>query len=113
MWDQLRIGCQAFLDVCVQPNTGRILVEARSALVWERARQVEHRYLDVLGDMLASATAEGIIETARPDILAQLLFGLFAESAAMIASAPDPSVERRDVGCELDTILAGLRTANR
>jgi len=59
------------------------------------------------------AAAEGIIGTARPDILAQLLFGLFAESASMIASAPDPAVERRDVGQELDTILAGLRTANR
>ena len=113
MWDQLRNGCQAFLDVCVHPNTGRILIEARSAVVWERARQVERRYLDVLGDMLANAAAEGIIETARPDILAKLLFGLFAESASMIASAPDPAVERRDVGQELDTILAGLRTANR
>ncbi|MDR3650595.1 MAG: hypothetical protein P4L20_16005 [Acidimicrobiales bacterium] len=81
--------------------------------MWERARQVERRYLDLLGDMLANAAAEGIIGTARPDILAQLLFGLFAESASMIASAPDPAVERRDVGQELDTILAGLRTANR
>jgi AcrR family transcriptional regulator len=113
VWDQLRNGCQAFLDVCVHPNTGRILVEARSALVWERARQVERRYLDLLSDMLAHAAAKGIIETARPDILAQLLFGLFAESASMIASAPDPSVKRRDVGRELDTILAGMRTANR
>jgi AcrR family transcriptional regulator len=113
MWDQLRNGCQVFLDGCVHPNTGRILIEARSALVWEHARQVERRYLDLLGDMLANAAAEGIIDTARPDILAQLLFGLFAESASMIASAPDPAVERRDVGQELDTILAGLRTANR
>jgi len=54
MWDQLRNGCQAFLDVCVHPNTGRILIEARSAVVWERARQVERRYLDLLGDMLAT-----------------------------------------------------------
>ena len=66
MWDQLGNGCLAFLDVCVHPNTGRILSEARSAVVWERARQVEHRYLDVLGDMLANAAAEGIIETSRP-----------------------------------------------
>jgi AcrR family transcriptional regulator len=113
MWDQVRIGCQAFLDACVHPNTGRILIEARTALVWERARQIERRYLDVLGDMLANAAAEGIIETTRPAILAQMLFGLFAESASMIARAPDPSVERHDVGQELDTILAGLCTANR
>ncbi len=113
LWDRLRAGCQAFLDVCARPNTGRVLVQARTAVSWERARQVEGRYLGLLRDALGGAAAEGIIETTGPAILAQLLFGLFAEAATMIAGAADPAAARRDVGRELDAILAGLRRVSR
>jgi AcrR family transcriptional regulator len=113
LWDQLRTGCQAFLDVCARPNTGRVLVQARAAVSWERARQIEGRYLGLLRDALAGAAAEGIIETTGPAILAQLLFGLFAEAATMIAAAPDPATVRRDVGREVDAILAGLHKVSR
>jgi AcrR family transcriptional regulator len=110
VWDQLRAGCQAFLAVCVRPDTRRVLIEAPAAVGWERACQVEGRYLGLLRDGLAAAAAEGIIDTASPAILAQLLFGLFGEAASVIASAQDPTAARHDVGRELDAILGGLRT---
>jgi AcrR family transcriptional regulator len=108
-WDQLRAGCSAFLDVCRRPNTRRILIEGPAIVGREGARQIDGRYLGLLRDNLVQAAGEGIIDTAQPAILAQLLFGLFSEAAMLIANAPDPEAARRDVGRELDAILAGLR----
>jgi AcrR family transcriptional regulator len=112
LWDHLRAGCQAFLDVCGKPNIRRVLVEAPAAVGWERARQIEGRYLGLLRDRLAVAAKEGIIDTADPAVLAQLLFGLFGEAAMLIVSAPDPAAARRAIGLELDAILAGMRKAS-
>ncbi len=112
LWGHLRGGCQAFLEVCGRPDPRRVLVEAPAAVGWERAREVEGRYLGILRDGLTAATKEGLIETEDPAVLAQLLFGLFGEAATLIVNAPDPVAARRAIGRELDAILAGLRKAS-
>ena len=94
------------------PMPRRVLVEAPAAVGWERAREVEGRYLGILRDGLTAATKEGLIETEDPAVLAQLLFGLFGEAATLIVNAPDPVAARRAIGRELDAILAGLRKAS-
>jgi len=113
VWERIRAGCQGFLDVCVRSDTRRILIEAPGAVGWERARHVHSQSLGLLEAALTAAAAEGIIRSASPAILAQLLFGLFGEAAAVVAGAEDPKAARVDVGLELDSILAGLRTSSR
>ena len=108
-WDLVRTGCQAFLDQCIERNTGRILNEATAAVGWERAHEVEGRYVGILAATLGAAAAEGVITTESPEILARLLFAIFGEAAAIIAGAVDSKSARRDVGREVDVVLESLR----
>ncbi len=108
-WDLVRSGCQAFLDQCMEPDTGRILNEATAAIGWERAHEVEGRYVALLATMLGAAADQGVIAAENPETLARLLFAMFGEAAAIIAGTADSESARRDVGREVDVVLESLR----
>lgn len=112
-WQQLRAGCQAVLDACLDPEMQRIvLLDVPAVLGWQTWHEVESEYaLGFLAAGLQMAMEEGVIEQQPTTPLAHLLFGALGEAAQMIVRADDVEATRRIVGRSFDRLLEKLRVA--
>ena len=109
-WTQLSAAGRAFLDVCSRSDTRQIVLEAPAVLGWAKARAAEER--SALGQLqagLEAAVDAGVVESAAPAVMAQLIFALFHEAGMTVAAAADPERARAEVSAELDRVLSGLR----
>jgi AcrR family transcriptional regulator len=111
--EQLRLGCGAFLDICLDPAVQRIvIVEGPAVLGWERWHEIEERYghgLVVAG--VAAAVDAGLVERQPVEPLANVLFGALAQAGMVVARADDPGAARTDMETAMDRLLDGLRAA--
>jgi AcrR family transcriptional regulator len=110
-WEQLREGCQAFLDICLEPAIQQIvLLDAPSVLGWETWREIDAKYgLGLLRVGLQAAMDDGVIERQPADALAQVLLGALNEAAMLIARAEDVASARAEVGSSVTGLLDGLK----
>jgi AcrR family transcriptional regulator len=109
-WNQLSAAGRAFLDVCAQPDTRQIILDAPAVLGWAKARAAEQR--SALGQLQAgieAAVEAGVIESSAPSVLAHLLFALFHEAGMTVAASADTETARAEVSAELDRVVLGLR----
>jgi AcrR family transcriptional regulator len=113
--EQLRLGCRAFLDICLDPAVQRIvIVEGPAVLGWETWHEIEERYghgLVVAG--VAAAVDAGLVERQPVEPLANVLFGALAQAGMVVARADDPGAARTDMETAMDRLLDGLRAAKR
>ncbi len=111
--EQLRLGCRAFLDICLDPAVQRIvIVEGPAVLGWETWHEIEERYghgLVVAG--VAAAVDAGLVERQPVEPLANVLFGALAQAGMVVARADDPGAARTDMETAMDRLLDGLRAA--
>jgi AcrR family transcriptional regulator len=114
-FDQLRLGCQAFLDAALDPAVRRIvLLDAPSVLGWERWRQVDADHgLGLVTEGLQSAMTAGLISPRPVQPLAHLLLAALNEAAMMVAAAEDPQAARAAVGETVEYLLSSLRTGRQ
>jgi AcrR family transcriptional regulator len=107
----LEVGCEAFLDVCLEPAVQRIvLLDAPSVLGWEAWHELDERYaLGMIRLSLEVAMAEGYLEKQSTGPLAHLLLGALNEAALSIARADNVKKARREVGASLARLLEGLK----
>jgi AcrR family transcriptional regulator len=109
-WIVLSGAGRAFLEVCSQPDTRQIILDAPSVLGWAKARAAEERSaLGQLQSGLEAAVDAGVLESTAPAVMARLLFALFHEAGMTVAAAADPDAARAEVSVELDRVLLGLR----
>ena len=110
-WEGLLVGCNAFLDACLDPAVERIvLIDALAVLGWERWREIDTKYnLRLVMAALQAAMDQGIIAPAPTDSLAHMLMGAITEAAIFIAHADDKPAARRAVGENVVQLLSGLR----
>jgi AcrR family transcriptional regulator len=110
-WEGLLVGCNAFLDACLDPAVERIvLIDALAVLGWERWREIDTKYnLRLVMAALQAAMDQGIIAPAPTDSLAHMLMGAITEAAIFIAHADDKAAARRAVGENVVQLLSGLR----
>lgn len=109
-WEHLLAGANAFLDACLDPTVHRIvLLDAPSALGWERWRELEARYgLGLVRRALAVSMGAGMIPRGPIEPLAHMLLGGLNELALAMARADHPVSARRDAGESLERMLRGL-----
>jgi len=111
--DQLRAGCQVFLDGCLDPIARRIvLLDAPAVLGWREARDIDMAQgLGIIVALLEDGMTAGSIlrQPARP--LAHLFLGAAIEAGMLIAHASDPRAERALVATPLLAWLESLRVA--
>ena len=111
--EQLRLGCRAFLDICLDPAVQRIvIVEGPAVLGWETWHEIEERYghgLVVAG--VSAAVDAGLVERQPVEPLANVLFGALAQAGMVVARADDPGAVREDMETAMDRLLDGLRAA--
>jgi AcrR family transcriptional regulator len=108
--DELRRGCLAFLDACMEPAVRRIvLLEAPVVLGWDAWREIDARYgLALVRAGLAGALDQVGLRPADVDPLAHLLLGALNEAALLVATADDPVRARREVGATVTLVLDRL-----
>jgi AcrR family transcriptional regulator len=111
--EQLRLGCRAFLDTCLDPAVQRIvIVEGPAVLGWETWHEIEERYghgLVVAG--VAAAVEAGLVERQPVEPLANVLFGALAQAGMVVARADDPGAARTDMEAAMDRLLDALRAS--
>jgi AcrR family transcriptional regulator len=108
--DELRRGCLAFLDACLEPAVRRIvLLEAPVVLGWDAWREIDARYgLALVRSGLAGALDQVGLAPAAVDPLAHLLLGALNEAALLVATADDPAGARERVGETVTLVLDRL-----
>ncbi len=111
--DELRRGCLAFLDACMEPAVRRIvLLEAPAVLGWDAWREIDARYgLALVRAGLAGALDQLGLDPAAVDPLAHLLLGALNEAALLVATAEDPVRAREEVGRTVALVLDRLLVA--
>src|SRR5581483_10773773 len=82
-WQGFLVGCQAFLDACLEPAVQRIvLLDAPSVLGWETWRRIDAEYgVGLLRQSLQAATDAKEIDLLPVDPLAHILLGALTEAA--------------------------------
>lgn len=110
-WSHLVAGTHAFLDACLDPEVRQIiLLDAPSALGWERWRELDARCGYALMKMgLEVAMEAGLIAAQPLDPLAHILVGALNEAALAMVRAEDPKKARAEIGDSIDRLLEGLR----
>ena len=113
--EQLRLGCSAFLDTCLDPAVQRVvIVEGPAVLGWETWHEIEERYghgLVVAG--VAAAVDAGLVEQQPVEPLANVLFGALAQAGMVVARADDPGAARTEMEAAMDRLLDALRASKR
>jgi AcrR family transcriptional regulator len=110
-WRSLLDGCQAMVDAHLDPGVRQIvLLDGRSVLGWERARQIESRYTAaVLRGALRRAMQSEVIERRPLRPLALMLNGALSEACFFVVDSDDPESARQEIQELISRLLEGLR----
>jgi AcrR family transcriptional regulator len=111
--DNLRLGCMAFLDACLDPAVRRVvLIEAPVVLGWDQWREIDAQYgLALVTHALQEVIDSGQMPAVDVEPLAHLLLGALNEAAMLVANADDPRAARAEVGATLGVVLERLLAA--
>lgn len=91
-WEQLVVGCQAFLEVVQQDELRRLVfVEAPAVLAADDLVQIDQYGFGLLQQSVQIATDEGQLDTLDPEGFAHLINGSLNELAAWVAQSDDPN----------------------
>lgn len=90
-WQQLVVGCRAFLEIAQQPELRRLVyVEAPAVLPAEVLAALDQAGFGLLQDAIAQVVAGGKLSTADPEGFARLLNGALNALAAWVAQSDQP-----------------------
>jgi AcrR family transcriptional regulator len=110
-WEELVVGCTAFLDACATPEVQRImLVDGPSVLGWNVWREIDSGYaLGALEAAVQRAIDAGQMLPAPANAVAHVLLGALDEAAMVVARADDQAEARVEMNQTVRRLLDGLR----
>ncbi|WP_054023923.1 TetR/AcrR family transcriptional regulator [Bacillus sp. FJAT-28004] len=114
LWEQLFLGCRAFVTVAIEPENRRImLIDGPAVLGWEEWRlQDEQQSMKLLHGQLEMMQQQGYLRGVRLDAATHLLSGAMNEAAlwlAQISDAAEAAEAMEDCLQTLRMLLDGLR----
>lgn len=111
LWEQLLVGCEAFIDAAIDPSVQQILlVEAPAVLGWDAWRSLdEANSFASLTDVLQQLEDAGEIRTGSATAAARLLSGAMNEAVLWIASEPNPDAAKAQIIETLSLMALSLR----
>ncbi len=111
IWDRLTIGIDAYLDVCLEPAYGRIVVqEAPAVLGHARFREIEEAYpLALLTASLTALKRQGELDVDDIALLSRMLDAMICKVALMLPEADDPATLRARGQGIIGNLLASYR----
>lgn len=110
-WDRLRIGIDAYLDACLEPAYGRIVVqEAPAVLGNQRYREIEEAYpMALLTATLNALKRQGELVFEDVDLLSRMVDAMICKIALMLPEADDPRKLRIRGQKIISSLLDGFR----
>ncbi|MCG8683276.1 MAG: TetR/AcrR family transcriptional regulator [Desulfobacterales bacterium] len=114
LWEQLVLGCRAFLKASSDPVLQQIVViDGPAVLKWETVRQVDANMdegsLALLKECLSDLVESGIMVDIHIDALAHLLSGAMDEAAVWIAQSDNPDIALDNAQTSLEKLLSSLK----
>ncbi|MEF3303424.1 TetR/AcrR family transcriptional regulator [Paenibacillus sp. GYB003] len=90
-WEQLLLGCRAFMTAAVEPRNRRILLlDGPSVLGWDAWRRTdEQNAMRLLREQLELMRRQGCLKPVSVEALTHLLSGAMNEAVLWIAESPD------------------------
>jgi AcrR family transcriptional regulator len=98
-WDAFISACLRCLDLLMQPQTRRIIVDVHTALTYgERVEILQRTLLEQLGTLLQGVLAAGYFKGHNPRSLGTLIFGILSEGGRSFELADNVPKAREDIG---------------
>ncbi|MCQ6557304.1 TetR/AcrR family transcriptional regulator [Paenibacillus mendelii] len=112
LWEQLLLGCLAFVAAAVEPRNRRImLVDGPAVLGWETWRTMdEHNSMRLLRGQLQIMEQHGCLKCVSIDAMTHCLSGAMNESALWIAQMPDYGHALEESKSIITTMLNGFKS---
>lgn len=110
-WQRLRVGIEAWLEVCVDPAYRWLVIqEAPAILGRHRYQAIDEAYpLGLMIATLKSLHRDGALAFDDPDLLARLVSAMMCEAAQLLADGEDPAALKARAEEALDRILGAFR----
>lgn len=111
IWDRLSVGIDAYLDACLEPAYGRIVVQEASAVLGnERYREIEETYpMALLTATLNALKRDGEIDFEDINLLSRMVDAMICEVAIMLPEADHPKKLRERGQKVIGTLLGAFR----
>ena len=109
--EQLRAGCQAYLDEVLDPAVQRICaIDGPAVLAADVRQEITDRYaLGLVREVVEQGMAAGLVAKAPVEPFARVLLAGVTAAAEYVATARDPRKARKEAGRTLDLVLDRLR----
>jgi AcrR family transcriptional regulator len=90
-WEQLVVGCQAFLEIAQREDLRRlVLIEAPAVLAADTLMEFDQFGFELLHQSIQIAVTEGKLNTIDAECFAHLVNGALNELATWVAQSNDP-----------------------
>lgn len=109
--EQLRAGCQAYLDAVLDPSVQRICaIDGPAVLPSEARQEITDRYaLGLVRQAVTAAVATGSIEDTPVEPLTRMLLAGVMAAAQFVATSDDHDTAREQAGQTVDLLLNHLK----
>ncbi|RIX49373.1 TetR/AcrR family transcriptional regulator [Paenibacillus nanensis] len=109
-WEQLILGCRAFVAAAVEPHIKRILlIDGPAVLGWEAWRRMdEENSMRHLREQLQLMQQQGYLKPVPIDAMTHFLSGALNESALWIAQSSDDNQSLEDTMIVISQFLKGF-----
>ncbi|MCM3180673.1 TetR/AcrR family transcriptional regulator [Cytobacillus horneckiae] len=110
-WQQLLLGCQAFLSAVVEEQNLKILlIDGPAVLGWDVFRLIdEQNSMRHLREQLQDMKNQGYLKPLSVDAMTHCLSGAMNEAALWIAGNPDDKNALEDAIATITKLLEGLK----
>jgi AcrR family transcriptional regulator len=111
IWDRLNVGIDAYLDACLEPAYGRIVIqEAPAVLGNKRYREIEEAYpMALLTASLKALKRDGELDFEDIDLLSRMVDAMICKLALMLPEADHPKKLRERGQKLIGSLLGGFR----
>ncbi|EST53734.1 transcriptional regulator [Brevibacillus panacihumi W25] len=111
VWEQLILGCRAFITAAVEPRNKRImLLDGPAVLGWEEWRRMdEQNSMRLLRAQIQFMQQQGELRQVAVDALTHMLSGAMNEAALWIAQAAEDEQAYEESMSVISLLLEGLR----
>jgi AcrR family transcriptional regulator len=105
-WEQLVVGCQAFLEIAQREDLRRlVLIEAPAVLAADTLVEFDRDGFGLLHQSIQIAVSEGKLNTIDAECFAHLVNGALNELATWVAQSNDPQ-RLKTAQQSIETLLA-------
>jgi AcrR family transcriptional regulator len=110
-FEQLTMGLDAFLELCLDPEIQQIVLhEGPAALGWDTWHEIDARYaFGAVQIALEAAMDSGEIERQDSEALAHAVVGAMMQAGLVVSRSPNPRQAQHSMGQALQRLVEGLR----